>query len=63
MLSGWLTIVARLAGVQEGRHVEAPGRLDEAQPLAVEARMLFEGMGAVRAMERLDVAIPARVTA
>jgi hypothetical protein len=39
------------------------GRLDEAQPLAVEARMLFEGMGAVRAMERLDVAIPARVTA
>ncbi len=39
------------------------GRLDEAEPLAVEARMLFEGMGAVRAMERLDVAIPARVTA
>jgi class 3 adenylate cyclase/tetratricopeptide (TPR) repeat protein len=39
------------------------GRLDEAESLADEARELFERMGAVRAIERLDAAMPARVTA
>jgi tetratricopeptide (TPR) repeat protein len=38
-------------------------RFDEAEPLAAEARVLFEGMGAERAIERLDAAMPARVTA
>jgi predicted ATPase/class 3 adenylate cyclase len=38
------------------------GRLEEAEPLAAEARALFEGMGATRAIERLDAGLPARVT-
>jgi predicted ATPase/class 3 adenylate cyclase len=36
------------------------GRPDEAEPLAAEARVLFEGMGAVRAIERLDAGMPTR---
>ena len=59
---GELLWIARVLADYAAALVRA-GRLDEAEPLAVEARMLFEGMGAVRAMERLDVAIPARVTA
>jgi class 3 adenylate cyclase/tetratricopeptide (TPR) repeat protein len=39
------------------------GRVDEAEPLAAEARALFEGMGAARAIERLDAAMPVRITA
>ncbi|MGE5274258.1 MAG: AAA family ATPase [Verrucomicrobiota bacterium] len=39
------------------------GRADEAEPLAAEAREAFERMGALRAIERLDAGMPARVTA
>jgi len=39
------------------------GRADEAEPLADEARGLFEQMGATHATERLDTAMPARATA
>ncbi len=39
------------------------GRIDEAEPLAEEARSLFEQMGATRALARLDAAMPACATA
>ena len=39
------------------------GRTDEAEPLAAEAREAFEGMGAIRALARLDAGMPAGVTA
>jgi class 3 adenylate cyclase/predicted ATPase len=59
---GELLIVAQvLAGY--ARALVRAGRADEAEPLAEEARRAFEQMGAVRAIERLDVAMPARVTA
>jgi tetratricopeptide (TPR) repeat protein len=59
---GELLIVAQvLAGY--ARALVRAGRADEAEPLAEEARQSFEQMGAVRAIERLDAAMPARVTA
>ena len=45
------------------RALAAADRADEAEPLAAEARDLFEQMGAVRAIERLDAGLPARATA
>jgi tetratricopeptide (TPR) repeat protein len=45
------------------RALASAGRVDEAEPLADEARKLFVQMGAVRALERLDAGVPARATA
>jgi Adenylate and Guanylate cyclase catalytic domain/Double zinc ribbon len=59
---GELLVIARvLAGY--ARALVRAGRADEAGPLAAEAREAFEGMGAVRAIARLDAAMPAGVTA
>jgi tetratricopeptide (TPR) repeat protein len=56
-----LYIAQVLAGY--ARALVRAGRADEAEPLATEAREAFERMGAVRAIARLDAAMPAGITA
>jgi class 3 adenylate cyclase/tetratricopeptide (TPR) repeat protein len=45
--------------VDYGRWLTSCGRLEEAEPLLEEARSLFEPMGAVRWLERIDALLPA----
>jgi tetratricopeptide (TPR) repeat protein len=47
-----------------GRFLASVGRFDDAEPLLDEAQQLWEGMGAIRWLERIEAArSPAKVTA